>query len=531
VIAAAFAAVLALAGCQPVATVPKPARGGTAVEALIGQATVLNPLFETNESTRDVNRLIYQGLTAVDAQQNVVGLLARDWAVSLDHLTYTVNVRDDVKWADGQPLGADDVLFTYHVLQDLEYQQPGAEDWRQVGIAAGGPGQVVFTLRAPDASFPLSLRVGIVPKHIFAGMAPEQIQASPYSGLRAFGTGPFKVGSINQLAITLDRNPFASPEPYLDHLVLRTYPATDPQVAIRAVLSGAADLVGGIQPQEVDTLLARNDLTVQEGRMFTNSFVSFNSDGDGKQFFSDPKVRLALVQAIDRQKIVSDVFSGRADADANPIPVADWAYSSAAGNVHAFDAIAAAKALDAAGWLLDPTSRLRVKNNVSFKVTLVAADSYPNQQAAEAVAAQLNAIGVGVEVKPVPASKLLQDYLLTHKYQMALVSIDVGPDPDQYSLWHSGIDPGSLNFAYSRGWGLIDKDLEDGRATLEPPQRLAAYIDFQMLMADAAPAIFLYAGRYQYAVSQRVHGVHFNKAIEPYDRFQYVTDWYVNTTG
>ena len=191
------------------ATVPKPARGGTAVEALIGQATVLNPLFDTNESTRDVNRLIYQGLTAVDSQQNVVGLLASDWTVSPDHLTYTVTVRDDVKWGDGEPFGADDVLFTYHVLQDIEYQQPGASDWRQVGIAAGGPDQVVFTLKAPDASFPLSLRVGIVPKHIFAGMAPEQIQTSPYSGLRAFGTGPFKVGSINQLAITLDRNPYA----------------------------------------------------------------------------------------------------------------------------------------------------------------------------------------------------------------------------------------------------------------------------------------------------------------------------------
>lgn len=522
---------MVLAGCQPVATVPKPARGGTAVEALIGQATVLNPLFETNESTRDVDSLIYQGLTAVDGQQNVVGVLASDWTVSADHLTYTFTVRDGVKWADGQPFGADDVLFTFHVLQDLEYQQPGASDWRQVGVAAGGPGQVVFTLRAPDASFPVSLRVGIIPKHIFSGMAPAQIEESPYSGVRAFGTGPFKVGSINQLAITLDRNPLASPQPYLDHLVLRTYPATDPQLAVRAVLTGAADLVGGIQPQEVDTLTSRTDITVQEGRMFTNSFVTFNPDGDGKTFFSDPKVRQALVQAVDRQKIVGEVFAGRADPDPSPIPTADWAYSAAAGNVHPFDAVASAKALDAAGWLLDPSSKLRAKNNVSFKVTLVAADSYPNVQTAQAVAGQLASIGVEVDVKPIPASQLLSDYLLTRKYQMALVSIDLGPDPDQYSLWHSGIDPGALNFAYSRGWGLIDKDLEDGRYALEPSSRLAAYIDFQMLMADAAPAIFLYAGRYEYAVSQRVHGVHFNKAIEPFERFQYVTDWYVNTTG
>ena len=525
---------LGAAACQPVATVPKPARGGTAVEALIGQATVLNPLFESNESTRDVDSLIYQGLTEVDAQQDVVGVLASDWTVSPDHLTYTFTIRDGVKWGDGEPFTADDVLFTFHVLQDLEYQQPGASDWRQVGVAAGAAGaagQVVFTLRAPDSSFPLSLRVGIIPKHIFNGMAPEQIQASPYSGVRAFGTGPFKVGAINQLAITLDRNPYALSQPYLDHLVLRTYAATDPQLAVRAVLTGAADLVGGIQPQEVDTLTSRTDLTVQEGRMFTNSFVTFNPEGDGKTFFSDAKVREALVQAVDRQKIVSDVFAGRADADPNPIPTADWAYSAAAGNLHPFDAVESAKTLDAAGWVLDPTSKLRAKNNVPFKVTLVAADSYPNVQTAQSIASQLGAIGIGVEVKAIPASQLLSAFLLTRKYQMALVSIDLGPDPDQYSLWHSATDSGSLNFAYSRGWGLIDKDLEDGRTALDPAARLAAYIDFQMLMADAAPAIFLYAGRYEYAVSQRVHGVHFNKAIEPYERFQYVTDWYVNTTG
>src|SRR5206468_10979564 len=96
--------------------------------------------------------------------------------------------------------------------------------------------------------------------------------------------------------------------------------------------------------QEVDTLLGRNDLTVQEGRMFTNSFVTFNPEGDGKQFFGDPKVRLALVQAIDRQRIVSDILAGRADADPNPIPTAGWAYSAAAGILHPYDSLPSATA-------------------------------------------------------------------------------------------------------------------------------------------------------------------------------------------
>lgn len=520
-----------LAGCQPVATVPKPARGGTAVEALVGGASVLNPLFEANDSTRDVDSLIYQGLTTVDAQQNVVGLLASGWAISPDHLTYTFDIRSGVSWADGEPFTADDVLFTFHILQDPEYQQPGADFWRLVGVASGGPGKVVFTLRAPSAAFPLALRVGIIPKHVFDGLAPAQIAASPYSGVRAFGTGPFKVAAMSSLAINLDRNPYAQPQPYLDHLVLRTYPATDPEMAIRAVLNGVADLVGGIEPSEVAVLQRQSTVSIQDARMFTNSFVAMNPEGDGKQFFSDQKVRQALVQAVDRQRIVADVLGGRADPDPGPIPTADWAFSTAAANLHPFNQEAASSALDAAGWTLQPSAKLRAKNGVPFKVTMVAAASYPNAEVANEVAAQLLQIGVEVDVKTVPATDLVQKYLLGHHYQMALVAFDVGSDPDQYSLWHSGADPNSLNFAYSRGWGLIDKDLEDGRAAVDMPARLAAYLDFQSLMAEAAPAIFLYAGRYEYAVSQRVHGVRVNKVIEPSDRFQYVTDWYVNTSA
>ena len=523
---------LGLVGCQPVATVPKPARGGTAVEALVGAAGVLNPLFESVDSTRDVDSVIYQGLTTVDAQQNVVGVLASDWTVSPDHLTYTFNIRSGIKWADGQPFGADDVLFTYHVLQDLEYQQPGAEFWRQVGVGAGGPGQVVFTLRGPSASFPLALRIGIIAKHIFAGMAPAQISASPFSGVRAFGTGPFKVGAVNQLAITLDRNPHADPQPYIDHLVLRTYPANDPQAAIRAVGQGVADLVGGLEPQEVASLQAiASNVSVVDSRMFTNSFVSFNPNGDGKQFFGDAKVRQALAEAIDRPRIVTEVLSGKADPDSSPIPVGDWAFSAAAAALHPYDQLAAAQALDKAGWVSPPGAKLRSKNGVAFKVQLVTPNSYPSQLVADALARQLLQIGVEVDVKAVPPSQLVQNYLIGRNYQLALVSFDIGPDPDQYSLWHSGADPASLNFAYSRGWGLIDSDLENGRSAVDQQARLAAYIDFQMLMADAAPAIFLYSARYDYAVSQRVHGVRMNKVIEPADRFQYVTEWYVNTSG
>src|SRR4030081_2456250 len=176
---------MVLIGCQPVATAPKPARGPTAVEALVGTAGALNPLFEADATTRDIDSVIYQGLTTIDPQQNVIGLLASTWTISPNHLSYTFDIRQGIKWADGQPFSADDVLFTFHVLQDLEYVQPGADSWRQVGVAPAGPGRVIFTLRAPSASFPLALRIGIIAKHLFGGMSPPQIAASAYSGVLA----------------------------------------------------------------------------------------------------------------------------------------------------------------------------------------------------------------------------------------------------------------------------------------------------------------------------------------------------------
>src|SRR5438445_8704886 len=151
------------------------------------------------------------------------------------------------------------------------------------------------------------------------------------------------------------------------------------------------------------------------------------------------------------------------------------------------------------------------------QVICVVSDSFPNRESAGAVARQLAGVGIQVKVKPVPPPDLIQNYLLSRNYQMALVVFDVGPDPDLYSLWHTGADAGTLNFSYTRGWGLIDKDLEDGRAAVEQPARLAAYTDFQALIDEQAPAIFLYSAPYDYAVSERVRGVHLNHVIEPED--------------
>src|SRR2546428_543470 len=106
---------------------------------------------------------------------------------------------------------------------------------------------------------------------------------------------------------------------------------------------------------------------------------------------------------------------------ASPIPTGNWAYSAAAAASHPYDPVAAARALDTAGWILSPGSKLRSKGGVPFRFDLVVASPFPNREIGDAVARQLLEIGIQADVKPVSSSDLVQKFLVVHNYQSALV--------------------------------------------------------------------------------------------------------------
>jgi peptide/nickel transport system substrate-binding protein len=542
--AAALAALLTLSACQsgvpalPIARTG-PVSGGQVVEAVAGTPGPLNPLFEQGANEREIDSLVYQGLTTINPKQQVIGLLAKSWAMSPDGLSYVFTLRSDVRWADGAPFSADDVMFTFATLQSPDYQDPTQQLWKDIVVEKVNQQQVKFTLRAPSAAFPLDLRKGILPKHLFQGMAIADMTRSPRSGARAIGTGPFEVASISadHHVVTLDRNPHANPRPYLDHFVFHSYPT--PVDAMDAVVRSEADLFGDLQPQGAAALAKQPGLNLMQISTFNFVAVYFNLTPDLSVYFNPPTVRQALTQAIDRKRIVNDVLDGHADPASGPIPPSDWAYSKQTADKYPYNPAQAAKTLLEAGWAMNMQTGVLEKGGRSFQVHLVTADAYPYRQVAESVRDQLRLVGVQVLIEPVPASVLVGKYLIGKQFQLALADFDNGSDPDQSGLWHSGAAADSLNFTSADRLpkqALIDKDLEDGIAKIEngvvktdDASRRAAYADFQDLMADAAPGLFLFEPHYTYIVSRRVRGVHTNPVIEPTDRFEYVTDWFATT--
>ena len=542
---AALAALLLLSACQSLPALPiartGPVSGGQVVEAIVGVPGPLNPLFEQGANEHDIDSLIYQGLTTLNTRQQVVGQLAKSWTMSPDGLTYTFALRNDVRWGDGWAFNADDVMFTYATFQSPDYQDPTEQLWKNVVVEKVNQFQVKFTLKAPSAAFPLTLRQGILPKHKFPKVAVAGMAGQAASRDQAIGTGPFRVASISQNhhIVALERNPYANPRPYLDHFIFRSYAtAAD---AMDAVTNGEADAFGDLMPQAASALEKRPDVNVVEISTFDFAAVLFDLTPDLAVFFQPPAVRLALTQAIDRKRIVNDVLQGHADPASGPIPPRDWAYSRPTANKYPYNPAQAVKALQDAGWTMNLQTGVLEKGGRSFQVRLATTDAYPYKQVAESVQAQLRQIGVQVEIDPVPASVLVSKYLVGKQFQLALADFDIGSDPDQSQLWHSGAASDSLNFTSADRLpkqALIDKDLEDGIGRVDngvvktdPASRMVAYADFQDLMADAAPAIFLFEPHYTYVVSKRVRGVHTNPVIDPTDRLEYVADWYATNEG
>ena len=198
---------------------------------------------------------------------------------------------------------------------------------------------------------------------------------------------------------------------------------------------------------------------------------------------------------------------------------------------------AAGKLLDGEGWKLgDGNVRSKSLPNADGEkvdtplfITLTTVDSQENISVVETIKRMWEAVGVRVELELVPASRIQQDKLRPRDYSVLLYGEILGQDPDPYPFWHSSqIENGGLNLSrYSNR--RADELLEMARATTDLKKRESLYRDFQDLLIEDLPAIFLYSPNYTYAVDRRVKGIEPTVVFTPADRFTNVADWYIKT--
>jgi len=308
-----------------------PAYGDLLIDASIGDASTLIPPLASDASSREVANLIYNGLVKYDGDLNLVGDLAESWQVSPDGLTITFKLRRGVKWHDGAPFTAPDVLFTYQVMVDPKTPTAYGEDYKQVKKAEVLD-DYTFRVTYPQPFAPglESWGLAILPRHLLEG---QDITKSPLAR-HPIGTGPFKFQEWRAGdKIVLSYNPdYFEGRPYLNGYVYLVIP--DLATMFLQLKAGNIDRMG-LTPLQYkrQTEYPKFQRLFNKYRYvsFSYTYLGYNLEDER---FADRRVRQALTYAINKKEIVDEVLLGLGQEATGPYKPGTWFYNP---NVPKFD--------------------------------------------------------------------------------------------------------------------------------------------------------------------------------------------------
>ena len=507
-----------------------PAYGGTYVEGVAGVPQYLNPVIAATDVDQDVARLAFSGLTRYDQAGAIVPDLASNFHTESDGRIWTFDIRDDAKWHDGQPVTADDVVFTVKLLQDRGYVGPYSDAFRGVTVDRVSPLTVRFTLPDVYGPFADSTTVPLLPSHLLGNVPYAELARQPFNA-SPIGTGPFRVTEVDARQVVLLRNDDfyrarpARSRPYLDKVILRFYP--DPTEALLALSRGEIDGVGGLSSPDGER--ARSLKSAVLYSLPTDNFVSlFLNVRPEKVVFRDRAVRQAIATAIDRGRVLQLAADGRGTVADEFVPSSSWAYVKDVTR-YTYSIEDAKAGLDAADWKDHDGDGIRDKGGQKLAFTISTSDEPARTAAATQIQRDLNAVGMSVTVNSMPFGQLVDSVARQRSFDALLVEIAVSGDPDPYTFFHSTevADPGH-NFS---GFSTlpIDRNLEAARRTFDDAARRDLYAPVFQAISKEVPVVFLYFTDYLYAQSAQVQGQRIAPLTDPRERFWNVEDWFVRT--
>jgi peptide/nickel transport system substrate-binding protein len=489
---------------------PAPAYGDTFIDTLLGNVSSLIPNITNDVPSRDVGNLLYNSLIMFDRDMNPVGDLAESWKFSKDCLDLTFTLKKNVRWHDGKPFTADDVVFTYEAMINPQTPNPYRSDFDEVeSVSALDPQTIRVRYRKPYGP---ALRTWasnyMLPKHLLETWVRDgKIKEAPQNFQQPVGTGPYRFGEFRsgEKAVLLANHDYFRGRPYISRVVFRVIPSQATIfLELKAKGVDAALLTALQYARQTDYPAFKKDYNRfrHAGNRYT--YLGFNLKDPR---FSDRRVRQAFAHAIDKRQLIEGVILGLGREATGPYKPGSWAYTDKV-KTYPYDMAKARTLLASAGWKERNAEGLLVKDGKPFTFELLTNQGNDERKkVAEIIQASLRQLGVGVEIRIIEWATLLKDHIRKRAFEAIVLGWALGVDPDQYMIWHSSqTAPEQLNsiqFANAEA----DAALEAGRTSCLQAERVKYYHRLQKVLAEEAPVAFLYFNDQLPAVSARVHGI------------------------
>ncbi len=289
-----------------------PISGGTYTEGAVGKVGSINPLLAQQGSvTHDLVSLVFSGLTQYDPQTGQITPDLAEFQRSANGKEYTFTLRKDAFWHDGQPVTADDVVFTYNTLiKDPAFK--GAvltyNDYSGIRVTKVDDATVQFLLESPDSFFLVKTMVGLLPEHLLRGESPELLDTAPFN-FSPIGSGPYRYVSQVPFADhteydleAFDR--YYQGKPGIESIAYKVFPGAEEL----AKNLGALDGLRNVPPELEKELEKKGALKVQSHHLPQYVALFINSES---AFLKNSGVRLALQLGTDKQALAESIGESR----------------------------------------------------------------------------------------------------------------------------------------------------------------------------------------------------------------------------
>jgi peptide/nickel transport system substrate-binding protein len=559
---AVIVTVSTLSACQPQTLKSQAARIPQLVISTTTDPKTFN--YALNNSVPNVFSFTFDGL--VDEHgitADIVPALAESWQISADKKHITFTLREGMKWSDGQPLTADDVLFTYKDVYLNEAIPTDVRDGLRIGnkkllpeVKKLDDRRIEFILPEPSSPFVRAMTAKILPAHRLRQTVFTKGSDGNPRFLTTWGTdtppadvvtnGPYTIESyINSQRVVYRRNPYywrkgAQGEslPYIERIIWQVVENSDGRML--RFRSGDLDMAG-LRPEDF-SLLKREEqrgkfAILNGGPTSGTTFIAFNlnraTNKDGKPFvdsiksswFNTKAFRQAVAYALDRQSIINNLFRGIGELQNSPISVqSPYFLSPQQGlKVYEYNPKKAKELLVGAGFKYDARGQLFDAESHRVRFTMILpAGSRSSQQFAAQMQQDLKAIGIQLDLNPVDFNVMVES-VGNRNWECYFISYTGGVEPnDGSNYWvSSGTShdfnqgpnvgaPPIKNWAVSDWEQDIDRLFVAGAREYDENKRKQIYADFQRIVQEQLPVIHLVTPTALSAIRDRVKGVQFS---------------------
>ncbi len=439
---------------------------GNLIAAIAGEPDQLDPHRTSAYFSFEVLENVFDTLVEPDENLEMRPALARSWEVSPDQLTWTFHLRDGVRWHDGSPLTADDVVYSYRRI--IDEQLTNVDKFSAVSsVTAPDPATVVIEVRRPTPNLLTNLGgfkgVAIVQR---ANVESGQIATHP------IGTGPFSFAARRSGdSITLKSNPhYWDGAPPVSGVTFRFI--SEPTTALSALQAGEIDWTDSVPPQRVTQLRDDDSLTLAVIPGNDYWYLALN---EARQPWKDPRVRQAIAYGIDRDAISAATSYRTAATNQLAIPRGSPWFTDYHRYRH--DIEEARTLLHQAG--AEPRD-----------LDMLVTSEYPETvTAAQIIADNLAPLGITVHIRTVDFATWLDEQNTGH-FDMLMMGWlgNIDPDDFYYAQHHTNGTSNAQKFSDPE----VDRLLDAGRTETDVAKRKDIYARAATRIADEASYIYLY---------------------------------------